>query len=98
MPGPSRTRIKRESNQRPKRNRHDEHGEDDGNHRVVPGQDEQVEGNVFAEDRIAGAGDGSPEVAEEWCPKGRRPDTDQSCEDKACEPRGTPQYRWQWPT
>ena len=97
VPRPSRARIKREADQRPKRDGNDENGGDDADHRVVPGQDQQIKGNILAEDRVSGPGSVRSEKAQQRDPKGRRAETDQCGKNEGRKPWRATRDRRQWP-
>jgi hypothetical protein len=96
MPRSPCARVKGEADQRPQRNRHDQSRDDDRNHGVVPGEDEQIEGNVLAEYGVDGPGAGRAEEAQRRHPKGRSAKPYQSSEKRCCEPRSGRWDRRQW--
>ena len=97
LPRPSRAWIKLKADQRPKRNRDDENDDDHADHGVIPGQGQQIEGNVLAEDRVAGAGRGRTEETQERHPKRRRAEGDDGGKNEGRKPWRALRHRRQWP-
>jgi hypothetical protein len=97
VPRPSRGWVKGEADQRPERGGNDKNGGDDADHRVIPRQDEQIKGNILAEDRVTGPGSVRSQKAQQRDPKGRRAETDQCGKDEGRKPWGATRDRRQWP-